>query len=246
MPWQRRPGPGGCWWSPDAGLVRGTAVGLLRLFVAVPEEIQAVAGRVWERAPGNRQALLLATVPGLGCYSALLAGAENKEVSRFLTARLLSSCAGLVPSTYASGGVVTHGAITRRGPRFVCWTLVETAMHAVRRPGPLQEFYRRLLVGKGAQKATVAAAGKLSEAVFWMLTMGRSYRKMGPCLAPEARRTRDPTTWRTAKAGLVTLQPASHAGHIVLGQGWKVPLGGARRKASGGPGGDGRAALREP
>jgi|GEM_PF-6898808 len=50
MPWQRRPGPGGCWWSPDAGLVRGTAVGLLRLFVAVPEEIEAVAGRVRERA----------------------------------------------------------------------------------------------------------------------------------------------------------------------------------------------------
>jgi hypothetical protein len=40
--------------------------------VAVPEEIEAVARRVWERAPGDRQALLLTTVPGLGYYAALL------------------------------------------------------------------------------------------------------------------------------------------------------------------------------
>jgi hypothetical protein len=56
-------------------------------------------------------------------------------------------------------------------------------MHVVGRPGPLQEFYRRLLVGKGAQKARVAR--KLSKAVFWILSMSRFYRKLGPCLAPQ-------------------------------------------------------------
>jgi hypothetical protein len=68
---------------------------------------------------------------------------------------------------------------------------VEAALHAVRRPGPLHEFYRQLLVGEGAQKVRVAVARCLTRAVFWMLTTGRSYRKMGPCLAPEGRRTRD-------------------------------------------------------
>jgi len=126
--------------------------------VAVPEEIEAVARRVRERARGDREALLLATVSGLGYYAALLVLAGIGDVSCFPTARRLWSYAGLVPSTYASGGVVTHGAIARRGPRFVCWTLVEAAMHAVRRPGSLHEFYRRLLVGKGAQKAKVALA----------------------------------------------------------------------------------------
>jgi len=62
---------------------------------------------------------------------------------------------------------------------------VEAALHAVRRPGPLQEFYRRLLVGKGAHKAKVAPAGKLSRAVFWLLSMSRFYRKVGPCLASQ-------------------------------------------------------------
>jgi len=152
MPWQRRPGPGGCWWSPDAGLVLATAVGMLRLLVAVPEKIEAVAGRVRERARGNRAALLIATVPGLGYYAALLARAETRNVSCFPMARHLSSYAGLVPSTCASGGVVTHGAITRRGPRFVCWALVETAVYAVGWPKPLQEFCRPLVVSDDARR----------------------------------------------------------------------------------------------
>jgi hypothetical protein len=46
-------------------------------------------------------------------------------------------------------------------------------------------FYRRLLVGKGAQKARVAVARKLSKAVFWMLRTDRSYREVEPHLAPQ-------------------------------------------------------------
>ena len=76
-------------------------------------------------------------MPGLGYYTALLARAEIRNVSRFPMARRLSSCAGLMPSTCASGGVVTHGAIARRGPCFVCWALVEAAMHVLGEPGPL-------------------------------------------------------------------------------------------------------------
>jgi hypothetical protein len=49
----------------------------------------------------------------------------------------------------------------------------------------LQEFYRQLLVGKGApQKARMAVARKLNKAVFWMLRTGRSYGKVESCLAP--------------------------------------------------------------
>jgi transposase len=91
----------------------------------------------------------------------------------------------LVPSTYASGRAVRHAAIARRSFSFLRWALVETAMHALRRSGPLEEFYRRLLVGKDAQKARGAPARKLSKAVFWMLRTGRSYRKVEPCLAPQ-------------------------------------------------------------
>jgi hypothetical protein len=117
-------------------------------------------------------------------------------------------------------------------------------MHAVRRPGSLHEFYRRLLAGKGAQKAKVALARKLSKAVFWMLSRAGHTGRWGHVSLPRGRRARAPT-WPVAKARVVTLQPASHTGHVVLGQGRRVSLGGPCRKASGGPKGDGRAVLRD-
>ena len=83
-----------------------TAVGLLRLLVAVPEKIEAVAGRVRERAPGDREALLLATVPGLGYYAALLVLAGIGDVSRFPTGEVKSPTvckSGLGQATVATG-----------------------------------------------------------------------------------------------------------------------------------------------
>jgi transposase len=91
----------------------------------------------------------------------------------------------LVPSTYASGRAVRHAAIAKRSFSFLRRALVERTMHALRRPGPLEEFYRRLLVGKGAQKARGAPARELSKAVLRMLRTNRFYRKMRPCLAPQ-------------------------------------------------------------
>jgi hypothetical protein len=108
-----------------------------------------------------------------------------------------------------------------------------------------EEFYRRLLVGKGAQKAKVALARKLSKAVFWVLSRAGHTGRWGHVLLPRGRRARAPT-WPVANAGVVTFLPASHAGHVVLGQGRRVSLGRARREACSGRRGDGRAALREP
>ena len=100
---------------------------------------------------------------GTGLPSGPAGDGRDRDVSRFPTARQLPSCAGLVSSTHASGGVVRHGAITKRGFSFLRWALGETVMHALRPPGPLEEFYRRLLVGKSAQKARVA--GRVAKVV---------------------------------------------------------------------------------
>jgi len=89
-----------------------------------------------------------------------------------------------VPSTYASGRAVRHAAIAKRGSSFLRWALVEAAMYAVGWPGPLQEFYRRLVVGEDARRRG-GPARKVGKVVFWMLSTSRFYRKVGPCLAPQ-------------------------------------------------------------
>jgi len=67
------------------------------------------------------------TIPGIGYYTALLVKAEIGDVSRFRRGDQLCSYAGIVPSTYSSGGVTRHGGITREGSRWLRWAMVEAA-----------------------------------------------------------------------------------------------------------------------
>jgi hypothetical protein len=76
-------------------------------------------------------------------------------------------------------------------------------------------------------------ARKLSKAVFWMLSRAGHTGRWGHVLLPRGSRARAPT-WPLANVGVVTLQPASHTGHIVLGEGRRVSLGLARREACSG------------
>ena len=54
------------------------------------------------------------------------------DVNRFRSGGHLCSYAGLVPSTYNSGGVTRHGGITREGSRWLRWAMVEAAMTHVK------------------------------------------------------------------------------------------------------------------
>jgi transposase len=158
---------------------------MLRLLVAVPEKIEAVAGRVRERAPGERQALLLATVPGLGYYTALLARAENKECLPLPDGQAAIELRRLGAFHLRLWKAVRHAAIAKRGFSFLRWTLVEAAMHVVGRPGPCRSSTGGCWWARAPRRRGGAPARKVSKAVFWMLSMSRFYRKVGPCLAPQ-------------------------------------------------------------
>ena len=66
-------------------------------------------------------AKLLMTIPGIGYYySALLIISEIGEINRFPNSYHLCSYAGLVPSTYSSGGVTHYGSsITKTGSKYL-------------------------------------------------------------------------------------------------------------------------------
>ena len=68
-------------------------------------------------AEGDEDVGLLMTVPGIGYYSALLIKSEVGDIGRFPFAEKPCSYAGLVPSTYQSGGMVRYGNITKEGSR---------------------------------------------------------------------------------------------------------------------------------
>jgi transposase len=151
--------------------------GYISVLEAVRHEIKVVSKKIQYIAEGDRDAMLLMSVPGVGYYSALTIISEIGDVKRFPSAKQLCSYAGLVPSTYASGNTCYHGHITKQGSRWLRWILVESAIHAVKRPGPLRRFYHKVERKKGGKVAKIAAARKLLEWMYHMLKDGKTYKE---------------------------------------------------------------------
>jgi transposase len=149
--------------------------GHLRLLAAVEREIEKADKLLGKARAGSKEAELLETIPGVGPILALTILAEIGDVERFHSAKHLSSYAGLVPSTRQSGETARHGHITKQGSAWLRWALVEAAIHASMRPGPLKNQYMKLKRRKGGKIARVAIARKLATYIYHMLKEGKDF-----------------------------------------------------------------------
>lgn len=125
----------------------------------------------------DRNSIFLASIPGVGYYSALVIASEIGDISRFPDADHLKSYAGLVPSTYSSGGKTRHGGITKNGSSFLRSVLSECILshRRVCKNSTITETYDRIAYKKGTPKATVAASAKLLKYCYWILKEQREY-----------------------------------------------------------------------
>ena len=90
--------------------------GCLRVIKSLNDEINTVSKRILLLAIEDEIAKLLMMIPGIGYYySALLIISEIGEINRFPNSYHLCSYAGLVPSTYSSGGVTHYGRQHNKG-----------------------------------------------------------------------------------------------------------------------------------
>ena len=125
-----------------------------------------------ELAEGDPRAKWLATIPGIGVYSAMIVLSEIGEVQRFPSAKALYSYAGLVPRVRESAGKKSRGAISRCGSPRLRWVMVEAAHTAARHSLAAKEYFERLRKRKHAHVARVALARKLLGAVYALLRDG--------------------------------------------------------------------------
>ncbi|WP_394890073.1 IS110 family transposase [Mesorhizobium sp. AaZ16] len=126
----------------------------------------------------NTNVKLLKTIPGIGEFFARLIDAEIDDIRRFRSAKKLAAYAGLVPSTYASGGKTYHGKIIKQGNKWLRWAFVEAIGPAVATDPQLREQYERLKP-HGTNKARVAIARKLLTIAFQLLREQRPYEQRG-------------------------------------------------------------------
>lgn len=180
-------GVAGRQWLQSLQLEENFSFNLKRYLVLVEvldELIQEADQKIEQTVKEQPQAQLLTSIPGISYCSALTMMAEIGTIERFPSAKKLMGYAGLVPSTYASGGTIRHGRITKQGSRWLRWTMIEIAHRQVlckKKPG-FGWYYLRIKQRKGSGAAAVATARKLLAVAWRILKDNRPFEVIPPRL----------------------------------------------------------------
>jgi len=147
----------------------------LRLLEDINREIVGSDDMVEEIYKKDGDAQLLSTIPGIGMKLAVLISTEIDGIDRFSSPSKLCSYAGLVPSTYSSGGKTYHGRITSEGNRWLRWALVEAVVLASYADAEIRKRLETLRKKKSANVAKTAMARWLLKIVYHVLKERRPF-----------------------------------------------------------------------
>ena len=125
---------------------------------------------------------LLVSAPGIGWVLAFTIAAEIGEIERFASPEKLAGYTGLCPRVNQSGDKDRRGPLTKHGPTYLRWALLEATMHALKHPAYAQRYQRnkrRLGKQRGAKVAQVDIARRLTHAIWHMLTRNQQFAPRG-------------------------------------------------------------------
>ncbi len=157
---------------------RETLDASLYLIDYLESEIDAIERELRSSGADHRYVPLLLTVPGIGWVLAFTIASEIGDVGRFPSAKKLVGYTGLCPRVRQSGDSDRRGPLSKQGPRYLRWAMLEATMHALRHPAYRDRYQRtkqRLGKQHGAKVAQVDLAGKLTEAIWQMLTTNQPF-----------------------------------------------------------------------
>ena len=89
---------------------------------------------------------------------------------------------GLCPRVYQSGESDHRGSLTKNGPKYLRWALIEAATHAARHRAYAERYQRtsaRLGRNRGKKIARVDIARRLAEAIWHMLQKNEPFAPAG-------------------------------------------------------------------
>jgi transposase len=151
----------------------------LRLIDELEREIAGCERELRRLGADHRYVPLLCTVPGISWVLTYTIAAEIGDIARFPSPRKLAGYSGLCPRVYQSGERDLRGPLSKQGPRFLRWALVEAATHACTHTAYRERYQQtKARIGKqrGAKVAQIDLARRLSEAIWHMLTRGERFR----------------------------------------------------------------------
>ena len=129
-----------------------------------------------ERCEASEETLLLATMPGVGAFTAMALACRVGRVQRFPRANSLANYWGLTPGCRNSGENDQRlGHITKAGSSMARWLLAQVAYQALRKDARLREWFKRIKRRRGSSIARVAVMRKLATIIWHMLTHRKTY-----------------------------------------------------------------------
>ena len=167
-------GPAGARWLDDqqlAAAYQDRIVSLRRLIGHYDREIKRLDHEIHRWLCDDVGYHEIQRLAGVGPVLAAVFVAEIGDVSRFKSAKQLSSWAGLTPRHRESDTTINRGPITKQGSVLVRWAAVEAVARYQGGP-PIRDAYQRIAERRGNKVARVAAARKLLTLVFYGIRDG--------------------------------------------------------------------------
>src|SRR4029450_10001657 len=161
---------------------RGTIEASLRLIDELDREISEGEGGLRRLGADHRSVPLLGPAREFSWVLAYTIAAELGDIGRFPTPRKLAGYSGLCPRVYQSGERDLRGPLSKQGPRYLRWALVEAATHACTHPIYRERYQQtKARIGKqrGAKVAQIDLARRLAEAIWHMLTRKQPFAPKG-------------------------------------------------------------------
>jgi len=157
---------------------RGTIDASILLIDDLERQIDRINRQLKSGGADHPYVPLLLTVPGIGWVLAFTIAAEIGDITRFPTATKLVGYTGLCPRVNQSGDRDRRGPLTKQGPKYLRWAMLEATMHACRHEVYRERYQRtkqRLGKQRGAKVAQIDIARRLTEAVWHMLTRDQPF-----------------------------------------------------------------------
>jgi transposase len=165
---------------------------LLKVHVELLDLVQGQIGRsekwIDEALDQRPEVAIMRTLPGVGKILSAVVALEIDDIHRFSHPGKLCAYAGLVPTTYASGGKIRHGRLLPSCNRWLRWAFVEAAWAAQRSSAYCHAYFERIKRRKGANCAITALARRLCEITWHCLTDSRPYEERTMILKREPAR----------------------------------------------------------
>jgi transposase len=158
--------------EPDGTLLKEQ----LALHDLIAQQMRAQEKRIADEFKVESAHRLLLSVPGIGLTLAAVLVSEIDQIERFPTSEKLCAYAGVVPTTYGSGGKIHHGGLLPFCNKWLRWALTEASWVAVGCSPYFGSLYRaHRQRGKKANTAIMIVARRMCRIVWTLLHENRPF-----------------------------------------------------------------------